>query len=129
MPAGTVEQGETNIIAAIRELNEEIGYVADELIDIGSYYPMAATVKQSCAVVLALGCHLNPNQKQGLSCDDLENETGLELVREDQIEELISSNALMDGQAMVAICKAVAYLKAQKQAGVQIMTHSESFIE
>ena len=67
LPAGTVEQGETNVVAAARELAEETGYVADGLIDIGSYYPMAATVKQSCAVVLALGCHLNPNQKQGLS--------------------------------------------------------------
>ncbi|MET1159925.1 MAG: NUDIX hydrolase [Thermoprotei archaeon] len=39
VPAGVVEPGEPIREAALRELEEEIGYTAKELVEIGSYYP------------------------------------------------------------------------------------------
>jgi len=38
VPAGVIEQGESAREAALRELEEELGYTAGELVEVGSFY-------------------------------------------------------------------------------------------
>lgn len=50
LPAGGIEQGETPQEAAIRELAEEAGLVADELMDLGMVYPSVGSTDERCHI-------------------------------------------------------------------------------
>lgn len=53
IPAGAVDSGETPEQTARRELKEETGYVADELIKIGEFYEAYSYAKRKMHVFLA----------------------------------------------------------------------------
>jgi 8-oxo-dGTP pyrophosphatase MutT (NUDIX family) len=56
IPGGAVDPGEGPEIAAARELEEETGYRASELIEIGRVDPNPAFLSNRCWTYLALGC-------------------------------------------------------------------------
>jgi 8-oxo-dGTP pyrophosphatase MutT (NUDIX family) len=56
IPGGAVDPGEDPETAAARELEEETGYRASELIEIGRVDPNPAFLSNRCWTYLALGC-------------------------------------------------------------------------
>jgi len=56
IPGGAVDPGEAPTVAAARELEEETGYRASELIEIGRVDPNPAFLSNRCWTYLALGC-------------------------------------------------------------------------
>jgi 8-oxo-dGTP pyrophosphatase MutT (NUDIX family) len=56
IPGGAVDPGESPSSTAARELEEETGYVATELVEIGRVDPNPAFQSNRCWTFLALGC-------------------------------------------------------------------------
>lgn len=63
VPAGYIDEGEIPIDAAIRELKEETGYVAKELIPLKSYYQDQGISSAYNHAFLALGCEKKYEQR------------------------------------------------------------------
>ena len=58
IPAGKLEAGETDRPAAARrELSEETGFTADNLIDLGKYFGCPALISEDINMYLATGLH------------------------------------------------------------------------
>jgi ADP-ribose pyrophosphatase len=79
IPGGAVDQGEAPETAAVRELEEETGYRASELIEIGTVEPNPAFLSNRCWTYLALGCradgemHLDPSEEIEVSLAPIED--------------------------------------------------------
>ena len=56
IPGGAVDPGESTATTAARELEEETGYRAAELVEIGRVDPNPAFLSNRCWTFLALGC-------------------------------------------------------------------------
>ena len=56
IPGGAVDPGESPETSAARELEEETGYRASELIEIGRVEPNPAFLSNRCWTYLAIGC-------------------------------------------------------------------------
>ena len=63
IPGGVVEHGDTLLQAAHRELREETGYVAREMIPLGFVHPNPAFLDNRCYTYLAKGVTLNGSQE------------------------------------------------------------------
>lgn len=69
IPGGAVDPGERPETTAARELEEETGYRAAELVEIGRVDPNPAFLSNRCWTYLALGCrsagtmHLDPSEE------------------------------------------------------------------
>ena len=62
VPAGYIDEGETPMDAAKRELREETGYEAEKLIELTSYYQDQGISGAYNTCFLALGCEKNMNK-------------------------------------------------------------------
>jgi 8-oxo-dGTP pyrophosphatase MutT (NUDIX family) len=73
IPGGAVDPGEDPRTSAARELEEETGYVAADLIEIGVVEPNPAFLSNRCWTYLALGCradgetHFDPSEEIAVS--------------------------------------------------------------
>ena len=56
LPAGLMDEGETAVEAAARELKEETGYSAERLRVLGAVRPNTAYQDNTCFTILAEGC-------------------------------------------------------------------------
>ncbi|MBO6195441.1 MAG: NUDIX hydrolase [Bacilli bacterium] len=63
IPGGYIDEGETPIQAAKRELEEETGLVPKELIQIADYYPDMGNCDHINYLYIALNCEKNKNTK------------------------------------------------------------------
>lgn len=62
LPAGYMEEGESSLVAASRELLEETGYKAQTLIELDNFYQDEGCSSSYNSIVLATGCVKVSNQ-------------------------------------------------------------------
>lgn len=64
IPGGLVEEGDNPMTAAARELREETGYSAEEIISLGAVHPNPAIQSNRCYTFLAKGVYRAGSQQQ-----------------------------------------------------------------
>lgn len=106
LPAGYVDTDENYEMAARRELLEETGYEADELIHLGSFYQ-----DQGCSVAynkayLARGCRKVSEQKL-----DGDEYIKFFLCQYDEMLELVDKGLISDAQSQLVIERSKQYMK------------------
>ncbi|OGZ45468.1 MAG: hypothetical protein A3C84_00080 [Candidatus Ryanbacteria bacterium RIFCSPHIGHO2_02_FULL_48_12] len=108
LPSGTVEQNETVLGAAKREMEEETAYTSDSLTDLGAYHLAPTLVEQEARVVLAANVHRLQNL---IESDEYERDRiSVVQMRTEEILVAVRDSLIRDGQAMVAILKAFVHL-------------------
>jgi len=103
-PAGTMEPGEDPLVCAHRELEEETGYAAGEMIPLGKTYLLPAYSDELTYVYLA---RVLKKTSQDLDSDEIIDVHRLPL---DHVLEMISSGDIIDALSILAIYHAVRYL-------------------
>ncbi len=109
IPAGKLDsKAENRLAAAKRELEEETGIVADEWIELGDYYPVAAYSDEVITIYLAKGLH------QGTRNLDEDEFLNIAEVSLDELVEDIMQGKIPDGKTQVAIMKVAWMMRAGK---------------
>ena len=103
-PAGTMEPGEDPLVCAFRELEEETGYVAGEMIPLGKTFLLPAYSDELTYVYLARDLK---KTAQDLDQDEIIDVHRLPL---DHVLGMISSGDIIDALSILSIYHAVRYL-------------------
>lgn len=102
---GAIDQGETSLAAAKRELKEELGIEADEWIDLGTVNPFTTVIKSPSTIYLARKLHFSEANWEGtekIETVKIKFEAALEMVMQSEITH---------GPSCVLILKAAEYLR------------------
>lgn len=108
-PAGKLEYGEDPRDCAVRELSEETGFSADEMIYLGACCTSPGFSTEVLHIYLALGLHAGESHPDEDEFLDVEKHSLTEL------SEKVMSGEIDDGKTIVTVLKAEKYLK-QRQA-------------
>lgn len=106
-PAGKLEYGEDPLECAVRELSEETGYSAEELIPMGSMCTSPGFSTERLYLYLALGLH------PGQSHPDEGEFLNVEKISLRRLVEMVMNNEIDDGKTIAAILKAEKLLSAR----------------
>ncbi len=106
VPAGYLDAGETHLDAALRELKEETGYEAEELIELKAYYQDQGISSAYNKCYVALGCEKKYEQK----LDRDEYIKYLECTFNDLVY-LVNVGYIDDANSIIAINEAKKYLR------------------
>jgi ADP-ribose pyrophosphatase len=98
IPGGMVEPGEEPSAAASRELQEETGFAARELVPLGSVHPNPALQSNRCHSFLALGC-----TPKGPSAQDAGEDIEVVLVPASSLQRLVREGAITHSLVVVAV--------------------------
>lgn len=101
-PSGYIENGETPIEAANRELKEETGYVANNIISLGSYTLDYTMFEQTGN--LFVGYDLVNERKQELGMMEIIETTILTI---DEIKKLLFNGKILNASSIVAFYKSL----------------------
>ena len=99
-PAGKIDPGETPLEAAERELREETGIEAAELIEMGKYYPSVAYTDEVIWMYLVKGLKFGG---QNLDEDEFLNTERIPLQK---LVSMVLAGEIPDGKTQTAILKA-----------------------
>ncbi len=104
IPAGKLEVGEDPLVAVRRELSEETGYTADEIISLHVDYSSPAILSEVIYIYLARGLH---GGRQHLDEGEF-----LEIERHPlpALVDMVMSGEITDGKTQIAILKAARLL-------------------
>ena len=104
-PAGKLEKGEEPQICGIRELSEETGFTADEMIDLGRCCTSPGFSTEVLYIYLALGLHA------GESHPDQDEYLNVEKIPLKEMAERVMRNEIDDGKTIAAVLKAERWLR------------------
>lgn len=104
VPAGGTD-GEDPLVAAGRELREETGLAATELIDLGAVQSLNGVADAPGRVVLATGLHTVGGAEQ-----ETEGITGVNVVAVPALLAMIASNEITDNESLGALLLALVHL-------------------
>lgn len=99
-PAGKLEKSENPRECAERELSEETGFSADELIYLGPSYTSPGFSTEVLHIYLALGLH------EGESHPDEGEFLSVEKHHISELHELVMKGEIQDGKTIIAVLKA-----------------------
>ncbi len=99
IPAGKLEKNEDPLIAAKRELEEETGYIANNITDLGEMYPTVGF----CNEVIKL--FLTTDIKKGHLNLDHDEFIEIEFIDIDIVNEMIMKNEINDSKTICALYK------------------------
>lgn len=99
IPAGRVDEGETPLKAAKRELIEETGYRAKSWVKIADFFPSPGFLAEKMSIYLATGLTAG----QSTPMEDERIEARWFTPRE--VHELIKSGKIMDAKTMIGYCR------------------------
>ena len=105
IPAGTIDPGESPLECAKRELEEETGYVAAELIEMGQVHILPAYSNEKIYVYLARGL---TSSKQNLDQDEIIKVVSYPL---EQALKMVWEGRITDALTILSIQRAWFYLK------------------
>lgn len=100
IPAGKLEKGEDPLECGKRELIEETGYSASEMIPLGAYYATPGYCEEKLTIYLARGL-----QWQGQNLDDGEF-LNVKKYKLDDLFDMVMNNEIYDCKTAIAILKA-----------------------
>lgn len=106
-PAGKLEYGEDPRDCAVRELSEETGFTADELVYMGAYCTSPGFSTEVLHIYLALGLHtgdshLDPDEYLNVEKHSLR-----------ELSQMVMDGKIDDGKTIVAVLKAEKYLSGR----------------
>ena len=99
-PAGKLEYGEDPLECAVRELSEETGYSADELIDLGAMCTSPGFSTELLHLFLARGLH------PGKSHPDEGEFLNVEKIPLGRLVDMVMANEIDDGKTIAVVLKA-----------------------
>lgn len=105
IPAGKLEKGEDPALCAARELEEEAGYTAKELISLGYFFPTPAYCQEKIYMYYAK--ELTP-AKQHLDDDEFLEVAAIPF---EKVLEMIENGEITDGKTQLAVLKVKALLE------------------
>ena len=105
LPAGYIEKDEDILDAAARELKEETGYIAKNMIKIDSYYPSLGNSGEKIHIVLSLGCE--KKSEQNLDKDEF---VSFIKVNIKEFKYLLENGYILDATARLAYYRTLEYL-------------------
>ena len=105
LPAGKLEKGEDTLEAAKRELHEETGFTADEIISLGEYWPTVGYCSEKIYLYLAKGL------TAGETHFDSDEFISCEKVAYTELLQMCKDGRIPDGKTQIAVLKAQDYIK------------------
>ena len=108
IPAGKRELGEDPLECGIRELSEEVGATADEIIPLGKLYPTVAYDTEIIYMYLARGLHFG---EQHLDEDEFVDVIRIPF---DEAYKMVMRDEIPDSKTQLAILKAWALVKDER---------------
>lgn len=111
LPAGTRDPDEAWLACAQRELREETGYRAAEMISLGEVWAAPGLSNERMALFLAVGLTADPLPM------DIDEEIVVEVWPLDELVAMAIDGRLDDAKSVAAVLRAAHYLAAQPGVG------------
>lgn len=105
VPSGYVDEGETPRQAAIRELEEETGYVAKKMTRVGSYMLDYSMFIQTGHIFAAYGLENKGRKNLG----NMEKISKMEFMPVGKIKKMLLSGRILNAATIVALYRAIHY--------------------
>lgn len=107
LPAGKLEKGEDHRVCGIRELQEEVGITADEVIYLGGLYLSPGYSNEVLHLYLARGLH------QGECHPDEDEFLETERVPFDKLLDMVMRDEIHDAKTVAAVLKTKVFLERE----------------
>lgn len=105
IPAGYINKNEGVLEAAKRELAEETGYLATEVIKVDEYFPSLGYSGEKISIILAIGCE--KKYEQHLDKDEFVSYIKVSV---DEFRYLLDNGYILDATARLAYYRTLEYL-------------------